>query len=33
MKTALSAVLAAGYFTAALETLTRVLADYAAFSG
>jgi len=33
MKTALSAVLAAGYFAAGLETLTGVLADYAAFHG
>lgn len=33
MRTALSAVLAAGYFTAALETLTGVLADYAVLHG
>ncbi len=33
MKTALTLVLAAGHFAAALETLTGVLADYAVFHG
>ncbi len=33
MKSALSAALAAGYFAASMETLTDVLADYAAFNG
>jgi len=33
MKTALSAALAACYFAAGMETLTGVLADYAAFRG
>lgn len=33
MKTALSAAFAAAYFAAALDTLTGILADYAAFNG
>ena len=33
MKTALSAVLAAGYFASGLEPPTRIFADYAAFNG
>ena len=33
MKTVLSLALAAGHFTASLESLTGVLAEYAAFNG
>ncbi len=33
MKTALSLALPAGHFASALETLTRIFADYAAFNG